>query len=104
VTARSKTRALSFRTLDRGFESRIGYGCLSLVCVMSCVGRDLARSWSHVQEGTPYIVKADQENIKGNDCNYTRIHTYLFKLVNWFRFIEGREMLILEPPITYACS
>jgi hypothetical protein len=44
-------------TLDRGFESRLGYWCLSLYLyvVLSCVGRGLATSWSLVQVILPYV-------------------------------------------------
>jgi hypothetical protein len=46
VAARSETRALSARTLDRGFESLLRHGCLSssVYVVLSCVGRGLATS------------------------------------------------------------
>jgi hypothetical protein len=46
VAARSETWALSTRTLDRGFESRLRHGCLSssVYVVLSCVGRGLATS------------------------------------------------------------
>jgi hypothetical protein len=50
-SARSKAWALSVRTRDREFESRIGHGCLSFVyVVLSCVGRGLAMSLSLNQE------------------------------------------------------
>jgi hypothetical protein len=43
VASRCKPRALSARTLGRGFESRLRHGCLSLVyVVLSCAGRGLA--------------------------------------------------------------
>jgi hypothetical protein len=44
--ARSEARALIARTLDRGFESRLGYEYLSssFYVVLSCVGRGLATS------------------------------------------------------------
>jgi hypothetical protein len=39
VAARSEARTSSARTLDRGFEFRLGRGCLSLVyVVLSCAG------------------------------------------------------------------
>jgi hypothetical protein len=46
VAARSETRALIARTLDRGFESRLWHGCLSssFYVVLPCVGRGLAMS------------------------------------------------------------
>jgi hypothetical protein len=46
MAALSEARALSARTLDRGFESRSRHGCLSssLYIVLSCVGRGLATS------------------------------------------------------------
>jgi hypothetical protein len=57
VIARSEERALSARTLDRGFESRLRNGCLSssFYVVLSCVGRGLAMSWSLVQGVLPYV-------------------------------------------------
>jgi hypothetical protein len=42
VAARSKTRVLSSRTLDRGFETRIGQGCLPFIALR--VGRGAATS------------------------------------------------------------
>jgi hypothetical protein len=33
VAVRSKARAVSTHTLDRGFESHLGHGCLSAVCL-----------------------------------------------------------------------
>jgi hypothetical protein len=41
LAGRSEVRALIARTLDRGFESRLRYGCLSSssYVVLSCVGR-----------------------------------------------------------------
>jgi hypothetical protein len=55
--ARYDARALSSRILDRGFESPLGHGCLSssVFVVLSCVGRDLATSWSLVQGVLPYV-------------------------------------------------
>jgi hypothetical protein len=46
VAARSEAQALIARTLDCGFESRLGHGCLflSFHVVLSCVGRGLAMS------------------------------------------------------------
>jgi hypothetical protein len=46
VAARSQVWALSARTLDRGFESRLRHGWLSssFYVVLSCVGRGLATS------------------------------------------------------------
>jgi hypothetical protein len=57
VAARSEARALIARTLDRGFESRLKYGCLSSsFCVLlSCVGRDLATGWSLAQGVLPSV-------------------------------------------------
>jgi hypothetical protein len=37
MAARSEAWVLSARTLDRGFESRLGRGCLSLVFVCCVV-------------------------------------------------------------------
>jgi hypothetical protein len=46
VAARSEARALSARTLDRWFESRLRHECLSssFHVVLSCVGRSPAES------------------------------------------------------------
>jgi hypothetical protein len=52
-------------TLDRGFESRLGHGCMSLVyVVLSCVGTGLATGWSLVQEALPYVVKTGKVTVK----------------------------------------
>jgi hypothetical protein len=44
VAAWSDAQALSARTLDHGFESCLGHGCLSssIFDVLSCVDRGLA--------------------------------------------------------------
>jgi hypothetical protein len=57
VAARSEARALIARTLDRGFESRSRYGCLSsnFSGVFSCVGIVLATSLPLVQGVLPYV-------------------------------------------------
>jgi hypothetical protein len=57
VAARYEPRALIARTLDRGFEYRLRYGCLSSSFhgVLSCVGRGVATSWSLVQGVLPYV-------------------------------------------------
>jgi hypothetical protein len=57
VASRSEARALSVRTLDRGFESRLRHGCLPsfVYVVLPCVGRGLATSWSLVQGVLLYV-------------------------------------------------
>jgi hypothetical protein len=56
VAARSEARALSARTLDRAFESRLRHGCLSssVYAVLSCVG-SLATNLSLVQGVLPSV-------------------------------------------------
>jgi hypothetical protein len=57
VAARSEARALSVRTLDRGFEYRLRHGCLSssVFVMLSCVGGGLVTSWLLVQGVLPYV-------------------------------------------------
>jgi hypothetical protein len=53
----ARARALSARTLDRGFESRLRLARLfsSVDVVLSCVGGGLATSWSLVQGVLPSV-------------------------------------------------
>jgi hypothetical protein len=57
VAVRSEARALSDRTLDCGFESRLRHGCLSssVYVVLSCAGKGLATSLSLVQGVLSYV-------------------------------------------------
>ena len=56
-------RLLPFACWDRGFESRLGHGYVSLVCVLWCQLEVSAVTWSHVQRSLTecdVIVKSRQ--------------------------------------------